>query len=85
MKEQAYWQVGDIIGMIQNDNNKEEEMKYLIIYTDPTTGEVLAFYTNWFNPENHFNPDCDMIVVDRTRHLFTTDGETWDEIEEDHL
>ena len=27
MKKQAYWQVGDIIGMIQNNNNKEEEMK----------------------------------------------------------
>lgn len=37
MKKQAYWQVGDIIGMIQNDNNKKEEMK-----TEPTEAYIIA-------------------------------------------
>lgn len=60
-------------------------MKYLIIYTRPETGKREAFYTNWFTPENNFNADCDMIVVDRTRSLVTFDGETWQDIEEDHL
>ncbi len=60
-------------------------MKYLIIYTNPETGNREAFYTNWFDSANNFNADCVMIVVDRTRHLFTTDGETWRDIDEDHL
>jgi len=60
-------------------------MKYLIIYTNPETGKREAFYTNWFNSANNFDADCDMIVVDRTRHLVTFDGEIWQDIEEDHL
>ena len=59
-------------------------MKYLIIYTRPETGKREAFYTNWFSEET-YSPDCDMIVVDRTRNLFTDDGEEWKDIEEDHL
>ena len=59
-------------------------MKYLIIYTRPETGKREAFYTNWFSEET-YSPDCDMIVVDRTRSLVTFDGETWQDIEEDHL
>lgn len=59
-------------------------MKYLIIYTHPETGKREAFYTNWFSEEK-YSYYCDMIVVDRTRHIFTDDGEEWKEIEEDHL
>lgn len=58
-------------------------MKYLIIYTDPTTGEQSAFFTNWYQYENNWQPG--MIVVDRTRQLITFDGETWQDIEEDSL
>jgi S-formylglutathione hydrolase FrmB len=52
---------------------------------DPVTGERSAFYTNWFSAENNYNPEYNMIVVDRTQRLITFDGETWQDIEEDHL
>lgn len=60
-------------------------MKYLIITEDPLTGERSAAYTNWFNAENNYSPEYNMIVIDRTQHLITFDGETWQDIEEDHL
>lgn len=59
-------------------------MKYLVIITNPVTGERSAFYTNWYDVEM-FNPEMDMIVIDRTRHLITFDGDTWQDIEEDNL
>lgn len=59
-------------------------MKYLVIITNPVTGERSAFYTNWYDAEK-FNPEMDMIVIDRTRHLITFDGDTWQDIEEDNL
>lgn len=62
---------------------KAMNMKYLIIHTDPTTGEQCAFFTHWYQYENHFQPG--MIVVDRTQGLITFDGETWQDIEEDSL
>lgn len=58
-------------------------MKYLVIYTDQTTGEQGAFFTHWFQAENHYQPG--MIVIDRTSRLITFDGETWQDIEEDSL
>ncbi|ERI81455.1 hypothetical protein HMPREF1981_03219 [Bacteroides pyogenes F0041] len=60
-------------------------MKYIVISKDPCTGEQSAFYTNWFDAENNFNPEYNMIVIDRTRHLVTFDGETWQDIDEDSL
>jgi hypothetical protein len=60
-------------------------MKYLIIMQDPTTSERSAFYTNWFSAENNYNADYNMIVIDRTQHLITFDGEMWKNIEDDHL
>ncbi len=60
-------------------------MKYLVIVQDPTTGKQSAFYTNWFDADNNYNPDYNMIVIDRTQHLITFDGEMWQDIEEDHL
>jgi S-formylglutathione hydrolase FrmB len=56
-------------------------MKYLIITQDPTTGERSGFYTNWY----YFNNNYNMIVIDRMQHLITFDGETWQDIEDDHL
>lgn len=58
-------------------------MKYLIIHTDPTTGEQCAFFTHWYQYENHYQSG--MIVIDRTQGLITFDGETWQDIEEDSL
>lgn len=60
-------------------------MKYLVIATNPITGEQEAFYTDWFQAENHFNPEVGMVVIDQTQHLVTFDGETWQDIEDDHL
>lgn len=61
-------------------------MKYLIIIKNhPESGERMAFYTDWFDAENHFNPDVGMIAIDLTQHLVTFDGETWQDIEQDHL
>jgi len=60
-------------------------MKYLIITQDPTTGQRSAFYTDWFIAENNYNADYNMIVIDRTQHLITFDGKTWQNIEDDHL
>lgn len=60
-------------------------MKYLVTTTDPLTGEKSAFYTDWFQADNHFNPDVGMVVFDLMNHLVTFDGETWQDIEIDHL
>ncbi len=60
-------------------------MRYIVITTNPITGEQSAFETKWFEPETHFNPDLQMVVVDTYRHLITFDGETWDDIEQDNL
>lgn len=58
-------------------------MKYLIIYTDPGTGERRSFYTNWYQFENNYQDG--MIVIDRTQHLISFDGEMWQDIEKDNL
>ena len=56
-------------------------MRYLI-----TTKEVKSpFLTKWFEPENNFNPDIEMIAYDLVECKFTTDGKTWHDIEIDHL
>jgi len=55
-------------------------MRYLII----ATGFEPAF-TEWFESENHFNAELDMIVIDLAKGLYTKDGESWKEIEHDHL
>ena len=60
-------------------------MKYLVIATNPITGEQEAFYTDWFQADNHFNPEVGMVVIDQTQHLVTFDGETWQDIEQDQL
>lgn len=55
-------------------------MRYLIV-TDPWE----PFYTEWFNPENHFNKEAGMIVFDLLNHIYTTDGKIWNPIPKDHL
>lgn len=58
-------------------------MRYLITYTE--NGLQKAFYTNWFDPENNFNADLNMIVFNLSANKFTTDGYLWLKIDEDHL
>lgn len=56
-------------------------MRYLI-----TTNNTYApFFTKWFEPEDYFNEDLEMVVFDLEQNKFTNDGETWHDIEVDHL
>lgn len=60
-------------------------MKYTPQYLITTKETYEPFFTEWFDTENHFNPDLDMIVYDLYNHKYTTDGNTWHNIESDHL
>lgn len=53
-------------------------MRYLI-----TCNAQPPALTKWFEPENHFNPEVEMIVYDLV-DLRWYDGE-WHELEIDHL
>ena len=55
-------------------------MRYLI-----TTNVQPPFFTDRFDSENHFNAEVEMVVYDLAKGVYTTDGEKWEEIEEDHL
>ena len=55
-------------------------MLYFVVAKDQT-----AFYTTWFEKEKHWNPDTIYCVVDIAKDQITFDGETWKEIEHDHL
>ena len=57
-------------------------MKYIII-----TKAQPPFLTDWFDSENHFNPDpqIGMMVINLHSKAYTTDGITWQPINEDHL
>lgn len=60
-------------------------MRYLVIHVFTESEKPVAFRTEWFEPENNFNPEAGMIVFDLAKNLFTIDGKTWNEITEDHL
>lgn len=55
-------------------------MNYLIV-----TSSHEPFYTNWFDAENNFRPDYDMVVFNLLTCKYTTDGKNWHEIKQDHL
>ena len=55
-------------------------MRYLI-----TTPGQKPFMTKWFDPENHFKPDVEMIVYDLSELKYTKDGVNWYNIEVDEL
>ncbi|MBP8994846.1 MAG: hypothetical protein KBG30_13700 [Bacteroidales bacterium] len=55
-------------------------MRYLI-----TTKDAMPFLTKWFQAENHFNEELEMIVYDLFECKYTTDGKTWNDIEVDTL
>lgn len=58
-------------------------MKYLVTYIE--NGLQKAFYTNWFDVENNFNPDVNMVVFDLINHKYMVNSLGWTNIEEDHL
>ena len=55
-------------------------MRYLI-----TCKGNNPFYTEWFDSENHFNKDIDMVIYDLHTDKYTNDGEHWKKIVFDHL
>jgi hypothetical protein len=55
-------------------------MNYLIV-----TNNNEPFYTNWFDPENHFIKDVEMVVFNLLTHKYTTNGKDWYDIMQDHL
>lgn len=57
-------------------------MRHLII-TKNEDGKKVAYLTSYYDHENHYIPE--MIVVDTMALLVSFDGETWEEIDEDHL
>jgi len=52
--------------------------KYLI------TSDHEPFLTNWFDIENNYNEDINMIVYDILNNLYF-DGKTWNPLMEDNL
>jgi len=70
-------------GSIPQPDSNNKNMRYLItgIFED----KKYAFFTDWFESENHYMIDQKMIVSDLANNLYTTDGITWNEIEFDHL
>jgi hypothetical protein len=59
----------------------ENAMKRYLI----TTTVQHPFITDWFDSENHFNEEVGMVVYDLLSCTYTTDGITWNDIQEDHL
>lgn len=55
-------------------------MRYLI-----TTKNEMPFLTKWFQAENHFNSQLQMVVYDLVECKYTTDGKIWNDIEIDTL
>lgn len=55
-------------------------MRYLV-----TTNITNPFLTNYFDAENNFNSEIEMVVYDLYLNKYTTDGKKWYEIEIDHL
>ena len=55
-------------------------MQYLI-----TSTFLEPFITNWFDCENNFNENLQMIVYDLFNLKYTTDGKIWHYIKTDHL
>lgn len=54
-------------------------MRYVVICRDET-----AFYSEYFNAENHWSRDI-KCVIDLATDRITFDGDSWNEIEQDHL
>lgn len=55
-------------------------MRYLI-----TCDLCPPFLTNWYEFENNYNAELNMVVYDLKDGIYTKDGENWEHIIEDHL
>lgn len=56
-------------------------MNMFIIIPPPEQGK--PFFTEWFSLENNYIPG--LIAINIISKEITTDGETWQKLEEDHL
>jgi hypothetical protein len=59
-------------------------MRYLIT-TNILMSGTAPFLTNYFDAENNFNSEIEMVVYNLYLNKYTTDGKNWYEIEIDHL
>ena len=55
-------------------------MTYLIITKDKE-----AFFTDWFDLDNFYNPEVMYCIINMLNGEITFDGKIWELIEEDHL
>lgn len=55
-------------------------MRYLV-----TSNINEPFFTDWFQPENHWRDDCLMVIYDLQDGVYTDDGRNWWPIEKDSL
>lgn len=55
-------------------------MRYLVKIKDEE-----PFLTEWFDMENNFNKEVEMIVYDLHYFKYTSDGITWQDIDIDNL
>lgn len=59
-------------------------MRYLIV-TNILMSRTPPFLTKWFDAENNFNSEIEMVVYDLYLNKYTADGKNWYNIEIDHL
>ena len=59
-------------------------MRYLITTNVLMSGQF-PFLTNYFDAENNFNSEIEMVVYDLYLNKYTADGNNWNNIEIDHL
>jgi hypothetical protein len=55
-------------------------MRYLIICKDKT-----LFYSEWYDYENHYNPDTIEMIIDLVEDAYSINGKDFNNIEIDHL
>ncbi len=58
-------------------------MQYLITYIE--CGATKCFFTKWFDVDNNFNAEVDMVVYDLVKGVYMTKELVWLPIKEDHL
>lgn len=58
-------------------------MRYLITYTEDKIQKV--FFTDWFEVENNYNRELDMVVIDLKYNQYFNSQMKWLEIQFDHL
>ena len=71
-------EVGDKLKELNDKLNNN--MRYLI-----TCDVMQPFLTHWFDAENNFNADVNMVVYDLFSFKYTNNGVDWFEIQEDNL